>query len=153
MLLRPRRAMGANRCPTPRTRSRMRWERRLYGMNQQAGASCPSRTPSISLTPPRASPSLTPALRHPLYPPALPPTSCDHLPSSLFPLLVGHSFIILFRCSSAVCVCVCCADTSQQPTTSYYSKVIFLPAHSLPSCAVKINQKNVSMTSLCRVLL
>lgn len=30
----PQRAMGANRCPTPRTRSRMRWERRLYGMNQ-----------------------------------------------------------------------------------------------------------------------
>lgn len=93
--------MGANRCPTPRTRSRMRWERRLYGMNQQAGASCPSRTPSISLAPPHASLSLSPALRHPLYPPA-PPVPCDHLPSSLFPLLVDRPFVILFHCSSAV---------------------------------------------------
>lgn len=49
----PRRGMGANRWPTPRTRGRMRWERRLYGMKQQAGASCLSRTPSISLAPPR----------------------------------------------------------------------------------------------------
>lgn len=46
-------------------------------MNQQAGASCPSRTPSISLAPPRALPSLLPSS----YPPS--PSSSTFFASSL----------------------------------------------------------------------
>lgn len=50
-----------------------------------------------------------------------------------------------------------CADTSQQPTTSYYSKVISLsaPLGTLPSFipAEKINQEDISMVSLYRVCL
>lgn len=48
-----------------------------------------------------------------------------------------------------------CADTSQQPTTSYYSKVISLstPLGTLPSfiSAEEINQEDISMVSLYRV--
>lgn len=59
--------------PTPRTRGRMRWERRLYGMKQQAGASCLSRTPSISLAPPRLLWSTFLALFHLFSPAPFPP--------------------------------------------------------------------------------
>lgn len=94
----PRRGMGANRWPTPRTRGRMRWERRLYGMKQQAGASCLSRTPSISLAPPRLLWSTFLAPLPPLFPGTLSPPTSSHP--------ADH------------------ADTSQQPATSCYSKVI-----------------------------
>lgn len=107
----PRRAMGANRCPTPRTRGRMRWERRLYGMKQQAGASCLSRTPSISLAPPHLLWSTFFALFH-LFSPA--PFYFFLSPLlQLVPPYTDH------------------ADTSQQPATSCYSKVIS-PNRSAP---------------------
>jgi len=97
-------------------------------MNQQAGASCPSRTPSISLAPPRASALPHPSFYHPLlrlrltvYPPP-PPLPCprDHLPrSSLFRSSLRHPLRALLAR----------ADTSRQPTTTYYSKVISLSRH------------------------
>lgn len=74
-------------------------------MNQQAGASCPSRTPSISLAPPRALPSLPPSS----YPPPPPSPVIIHL-------LPFCPFVVLSP------PLIRRADTSQQPTTSYYSK-------------------------------
>lgn len=83
-------------------------------------------------------------------PPSAPshPSPCDHLPSSLFSLPPGRPFVILFHAAHPPC-----ADTSQQPTTSYYSKIIFLPEHALTLCTVKINQGDFCDWSMCRVLL
>lgn len=66
-----------------------------------------------------------------------------------------HSFLFWSTVPSSFFFTVhpLCADTSQQPTTLYYSKVIFLPAHALTSCGMKINQENISVTSLCCMLL
>lgn len=116
-------------------------------MNQQAGASCPSRTPSISLAPPRALPSLPPSS----YPPPPPSPVIIHL-------LPFCPFVVLSP------PLIRRADTSQQPTTSYYSKgqggkkivslSFSLPllsrdrAHFPSFISREINQEDVSMASL-----
>lgn len=105
---------------------------------QRAGASCPSRTPSISLG--SSSRLARPAPSVPPSPPRAPTrggrqpfptiTSILHLPRSLITELCPFVVFSVARPPRS--------DASQQPTTSYYSKVallspflLFPPASSL----------------------
>lgn len=114
-------------------------------MNQQAGASCPSRTPSISLAPRPPVPSPSP-LPLPLSLPAR-----DHQLSSLFPLLSWSSLRHPLRCS------IRCADTRRNAT--YYLVLLkryfslgtsALSVRSSPSFAEEINQENISTANIYR---